>query len=135
MTGPVLAQAAASLVGSRFRLHGRNPASGLDCVGLLEAALRLTGRDVSLPTGYSLRHSRPACWLPDPASCGFANVSGAFLPGDAILVQTAVGQVHLAIAGRTAGWVHAHAGLRRVVISPQRPAGPILQHWRLDPQT
>ena len=33
MSAQALAEAAAALVGSRFRLHGRDPATGLDCIG------------------------------------------------------------------------------------------------------
>ena len=39
MSGAALAAAAESLVGTRFRLHGRDPDTGLDCVGLLAASL------------------------------------------------------------------------------------------------
>lgn len=39
-----LAEAALSLVGTRFRLHGRVAETGLDCVGLVAAAMR--GRDI-----------------------------------------------------------------------------------------
>ena len=38
-----LARAAAGCLGVRFRLHGRDPATGLDCLGLLGAALVATG--------------------------------------------------------------------------------------------
>ncbi|NCU12457.1 MAG: hypothetical protein GXC70_09960, partial [Sphingomonadaceae bacterium] len=42
-------------------------------------------------------------------------------------------QFHLAIAAPATGWVHAHAGLRRVVCQPQIPDGRIIHHWRLRP--
>lgn len=131
MTGALLAQAAAGMQGCRWRLHGRDPASGLDCIGLLGAALAEIGRPVELPTGYRLHVSRLDAWLPDPARLGFVIATGAHRPGDVVLVQPAPAQVHLAIAGHDGGWIHAHAGLRTVVCQPALPAGPILARWRL----
>lgn len=131
MSSADLAMAAEHLVGSRFRLHGRDPASGLDCIGVLSAALAAIGRPVALPTGYALRVTRLDHWLPDARACGFAPVDAAALePGDVILLACPGSQFHLAIAA-THGFVHAHAGLRRVVLSPQCPDGTIIGHWRI----
>lgn len=134
MTGAELAGAAEALVGIRFRLHGRDPATGLDCIGLLAAALAGAGRKVDLPTGYALRLTDLSKWLPDPADLGFEPAKPPFRPGDVVLLRPSAAQVHLAIAGHTC-WVHAHAGLRRVVNQPEQPAGVILHHWRPIPQT
>lgn len=131
MTGAQLAAAAARLVGTRFRLGGRDPATGLDCIGLLAAALGAGG--TALPAGYPLRIADPARWLPDPAGLGFAAASGPVRPGDVVLLRIGPAQLHLAIAGAAGDWLHAHAGLRAVVSSPQRPAGTVLHHWRLLP--
>ena len=133
MTGAALAQSAADLVGTRFLLHGRDPATGLDCIGLLAAALAGAGRVVSLPNGYTLRMRDPAGWLPEPAALGFAPTRPPFAPGDAVLLRLGAVQVHLAIAAPDGGWVHAHAGLRRVVYQPVLSDGTILHHWRLAP--
>lgn len=133
MSGAALAGAAAQLVGVRFRLNGRNPDSGLDCIGLLDAAMARIGRPLVLPAGYPLRLSSLHCWLPNPAHCGFAEVDGQAQPGDVVLLVPGPGQFHLAIAGPEAGWIHAHAGLRRVVCQPQIPHGRIIHHWRLHP--
>lgn len=133
MNGTALARAAASLVGTPFRLHGRDPQHGLDCIGLFVAAMASCGRAVKVPAGYALRLSRPADWLPDPASYGFETVRTPCLPGDVVILSPGPAQLHLAIRGPVDGWVHAHAGLRRVVIQPARPAGELLGHWRLTP--
>ncbi|MFM5947925.1 MAG: hypothetical protein ACKOPM_01665 [Novosphingobium sp.] len=133
MSGTALAQAARELIGVRFRLHGRDPATGLDCIGLLEASLARLGRAVRLPGGYRLHLASLDGWLPDVAACGFANGTLPVEPGDIVLLQPATGQFHLAIAGTGVEWIHAHAGLRRVVATPEIPAGPILHHWRLRP--
>lgn len=126
-----LAAAAESLVGTPFRLHGRDPATGLDCVGLLGAALALTGRTVALPNGYSLRARSIARLLPEPADCGFVAVSDSLQPGDVALVRSGPVQFHLIIAARAGGYVHAHAGLRRVVHAAAELPGPVLHHWRI----
>ncbi len=134
MTGADLAAAALALVGTRFRLHGRDPATGLDCIGLLEAALARAGRTVRLPQGYLLRLSGIGQWLPDPGALGFTACEGAAEPGDVVLLTPAPGQFHLAIALSADRFIHAHAGLRRVVESPTRPGGDLLHHWRPHPE-
>lgn len=135
MTGEDLARAAAALCGTPFRLNGRDPTYGVDCIGLLEVALKNAGRSIQLPKGYHLRLTNPEAWIPEPAACGFAAVGPPFAPGDVLLLRLGQAQAHLAIAGFGHGWVHAHAGLRRVVISPEMPAGEIIVHWRLRPTT
>lgn len=130
MTAANLARAAEGLVGCRFRLHGRDPATGLDCIGLLAAALQQCGCPATLPQGYPLRLCRLDNWLPDPASCGFVWAQPPWQPGDVVLIQPGTAQFHLAIAGAAGGWVHAHAGLRRVVHHAQLPPGPVVHHWR-----
>lgn len=128
MKGLELARAAAALCGVPWRLHGRDPASGLDCIGLLAAA---RGNEAGLPTGYPLRLRLLAGWLPDPAELGFAPTNGPVLPGDVVLIQLGPAQHHLAIAAEPDGWIHAHAGLRRVVHQSELPPGRRLGHWRL----
>jgi cell wall-associated NlpC family hydrolase len=131
MTPNRLAREAELLVGTPFRLHGRDPATGLDCIGLFAAAMARAERPVAVPTGYTLRLGRLDPWLPDPASCGLRAARGRFAPGDVVLLQPGPGQIHLAIADRKLGWVHAHAGLRKVVRDIALPDGPIIHHWRL----
>jgi cell wall-associated NlpC family hydrolase len=46
---PGLATAAETLVGSRFRLHGRDPETGLDCVGVVAAAMAAIGQSPPSP--------------------------------------------------------------------------------------
>lgn len=126
-----LAQAAEALDGTPFRLQGRDPATGLDCIGLLSAAMARAGAAVSLPSGYPWRVCDLDRWLPAPESIGFAKASGAVKAGDFVILQAGPAQFHLAIAVRDGRWAHAHAGLRRVVITSQLPEGPIAVHWRL----
>ncbi len=133
MSGLALARAAEALIGAPFRLHGRDPQNGLDCIGLLGAALEQIGRPLTLPSGYPLRLHKLDGWLPDLTGSGFVAAALPCEPGDVILLRPGPAQIHLAIAGLAGGWVHAHAGLRRVVQQATRPAGPILHHWRLAP--
>ena len=130
-SGAALAAAALALVGTPFRLNGRDPAHGLDCIGLLEAALAASGRQVRLPVGYRLHLARLDAWLPPPASLGLTAAAGDIEPGDVLLLSPGPAQVHLVIAGPDHDFIHAHAGLRRTVRSPDRPAGDLLGHWRL----
>ena len=131
MSGADLAKAAASLIGTRWRLHGRDPATWLDCIGLLAAALAGIGRQAILPTGYPLRLRTVATWLPDPTALGFAATDQPIEPGDVILNQPGPAQIHLAIAAPREGWIHANAGLRQVVQQSELPPGAVLGRWRL----
>lgn len=130
MSGADLARAAEGLVGVRFRLHGRDPATGLDCVGVVAAALAAIGRPAPLPTGYALR-SRHLPPLDAAAACGFAETRAPLTAGDVMLLRAGPGQLHLAVALDGGRFVHAHAGLRCVVVMPGPPACPILRRWRL----
>lgn len=130
--GTALATAATSLVGCRFRLHGRDPATGLDCIGVLAAALTAIGHEARFPTGYHLRTDRFE-QLPNLAAVhGFDPAGGALLPGDILFTRPGPGQLHLLIAAaRADACIEAHAGLGRVVLSAGLPADPVLYHWRL----
>lgn len=130
MTGAELAHAAEALAGIPFRLHGRDPARGLDCVGLLAAALSACGRSVPLPNHYALRNLGEGPLPPDPGALGFTSVSGAIAPGDVLLLRAGPAQLHLVIAATGRRFVHAHAGLGAVVIQPGPPPGEVLRHWR-----
>lgn len=128
---PTLAAAAQGLVGARFRLHGRDPASGIDCIGLFAAAMAGIGRPIAVPNGYAPRLRDLAAFRPLAAAWGFAEAAGAPLPGDVLMFAVGPVQFHLAIAAPDGLFIHAHAGLRRVVLGPAgadwHPAG----HWRL----
>lgn len=119
MTGKDLAIAAERLMGTPFRLHGRDPRTGLDCIGLLEAVFLASGMQVSLPTGYSLRTGRWQNLEQFSDRLGFAPGKPPLCSGDICLLRPSPVQMHFAIIGtdpRT--MVEAHAGLRKVVISP-----------------
>lgn len=132
MTGAVaLARAAQALVGCRFALHGRNRETGFDCVGVLAASLAATGRQVCLPNGYTMRQTSAAIFAAQAARCGLVPADGPAQPGDVLLFKVGPCQFHLGIAGFEGGLVHAHAGLRRVVISAIPDDWAQAGHWRL----
>ncbi len=131
--GRAFAMAAEYLVGSRFRLHGRQPETGVDCVGLVTASLIRIGRAVSAPSDYGLRNLDHTRFLPALYDAGFASSLAPVAAGDVLMVQPGPAQVHLLIAGTAGGFVHAHAGLGRVVITPAPLLWPTLGVWRLRP--
>lgn len=131
MSGPALAAAAEALVGTRFRLHGRDPATGLDCIGVFAAAMAATGRPAAVPNGYALRQRDLAAFRPLAAGFGFIEASGDILPGDVLMFAVGAGQFHLGLAVGGGRLVHAHAGLRRVVRGPAGEAWRLAGHWRL----
>lgn len=127
--GWALATAAEALVGRRYRLHGRDPATGLDCVGLLAAALGAIGRTSALPVGYSLRLRALPALAPIAQGCGLALTDAPSRPGDVLLARVGACQFHLLIAGHHRRLIHAHAGLRRVVAMPGPPGWPTMHRW------
>lgn len=125
------ARAAERLIGTQFRLHGRDPASGLDCIGLVAASLVAIGRVPAPPHGYALRNLAIARWLAHARLSGLERAEGPWRRGDVLLVQPSQVQHHLMIVSAPDYVVHAHAGLRRVVHQPLAPATHISAHWRL----
>jgi hypothetical protein len=128
-----LAQAAQSLVGCPFRLHGRDPATGLDCVGLVAAALAATGMKAVTPVGYGLRNTDIKQWLPLAQRAGLQLSRGPLAAGEVLLLTLAHCQHHLVIATDRRSVVHAHAGLRRVVRQPLDTTWQVEAKWRLAP--
>ncbi|WHO40511.1 C40 family peptidase [Sphingobium sp. AP49] len=120
--------AARALLGVPFRLHGRDPALGLDCVGLVERALAGAGHVRTAPHAYGLRWRdsvRAEAWL---SAAGLERIE-AGQPGDVTLVRPGPLHLHLMI-GVPGGFIHAHAGLRRVVETPGPPPWPVIGFWR-----
>lgn len=131
MSGEALARAAEALVGTRFRLHGRDPATGLDCLGVLACALAAIGRATPLPDDYRLRSRLPRDMVARAAGCGFVATTGPVLPGDVLIVRPSACQLHFIVAATGGRFIHAHAGLRRVIACASLPVWPVAGHWRL----
>jgi len=132
-SGAALAAAARQLVGSPFRLHGRDPQTGLDCVGLFTAAMAAIGRKVHVPPCYGLRNTSLFQAAPLARLAGLKETSGPVEAGHVLLVRLSALQAHLMIAANRDLYVHAHAGLRRVVAMTPDGMQPfsVVHHWHL----
>ena len=121
--------AAEALIGVGFRLQGRVPAHGLDCVGVAALAARAGGFDGAIPGDYALRGGDAATLIARFDASGLARV-GDPAPGDIALFAAGPAQFHLAVlvAG---GLIHADAVLRRVVARPGAAPWPMLGCWRV----
>ena len=129
--GSQLAIAAIEFLGTPFRLHGRDPRRGLDCVGLLIVSLRACGLPASDPASYGLRNTEAARHLKHLELSGFGPALGRPEPGDVMIARPGPGQHHVLICDSRKSFVHAHAGLRKVVRSTAACPWPILGHYRL----
>lgn len=118
------------MVGVRFRLQGCDPATGLDCVGLVWAAYAAAGVRLARPHGYPLRGWARGRVETGLVAAGFSPVGGDMRVGDVALIAFAAGQFHLGLIG-PASLVHAHAGLRRVVETPLDEVVLGAALWRL----
>ena len=127
-----LAGAAMALVGCPFRLHGRDPRTGLDCVGLVAAAMAATGRNAAFPTGYTLRRREVGALDGIAGALGYREARGAVLRGDVVLYRVGPCQFHFGIAAGDGQLVHAHAGLRRVICGEAGADWQVCGHWRRD---
>ena len=128
MSGAAGAAAALAAVGARFRLHGRDPASGLDCVGVAALAVRAAGHAGPVPSGYAMRGGDRAA-IVARFDAVLARGDGD-RPGDIVLMRSGPAQFHLGVIVAD-GMVHADAGLRRVVRRPGPPAWPVIGVWRV----
>jgi lipoprotein Spr len=118
-----------ALIGAPFRPQGRSVETGLDCLGVVAAAagadLAKTRRD------YRLRDFEPEAIGRALETLGFRPAEeGPARPGDILILAPAPGRLHAAIL-TPGGYVHADAGLRRVVEAPGAPPWPVISAWRL----
>lgn len=125
------ASSAESLVGTTFRLHGRTPETGLDCVGLVASSLALAGRQVVAPSGYSLRNLDIEAYLAFAQRNGLVAAIGPIRRGDLVMTEPGQAQHHLLVATSPASFVHAHASLRCVVHQQGALADAPTWHWRI----
>jgi len=123
--GSCLLAAARSLIGVRFRAQGRDPALGLDCVGLVAVALARAGAEVTLPRDYRLRRGTlpPLALPPGLVACDGAR------PGDVLLLRVSPAQLHLALRAER-GLLHADNVAGRVVERPGEAPWPLVAAWR-----
>ncbi|MBO9580744.1 MAG: C40 family peptidase [Sphingobium sp.] len=128
--GERIAAEALALVGTPFRLRGRDPRTGLDCVGLAMVAFGRAGLPVIEPPAYQLRGTSYRRAETVLGQAGLVDGQGD-RPGDLVMVESGPMQLHLMIRAN-AGHVHAHAGLGRIVMMPGPSIWPVLGVWRAE---
>lgn len=128
--GECVVAAAMAAVGTRFRPHGRDLATGVDCVGLALLALRAGGFVQPVPEGYALRGGDARRIAAEIEARGLVVAQGSAMPGDLLLCQAGPAQFHFAVQ-TTKGVIHADATLRRVVERPGTPPWPVIGRWRI----
>lgn len=125
------ANAALSLVDTPFRLGSHDPAVGLDCIGLVVAAMRQCGRDPGVLPTYTMRNSAITRFEALARASRLTPAAGELRCGDILVLRPSPAQHHLAISLSASEAVHAHGGLRRVVVSPAPFPWPLIARWRL----
>lgn len=118
---------ARALVGSPFRPQGREPATGLDCVGVVLSVFDIPRDQVRRNYRLRGRHRREielelGAWFRRLKANGRR-------AGDVLLCAIAHDQMHLAI-DCGASFVHADARLRRIVETPGEPTWPVIAAFR-----
>lgn len=117
-----------ALAGVRFRPQGRSAELGLDCLGLVAAAAGVDAAGVR--RDYALRDFDPDAVGRALNALGFCRVDDqAGHAGDILVAEVAPLRLHAAIA-TDRGYLHADAGLRRVVEVPGDLPWPLLSAWR-----
>jgi murein DD-endopeptidase / murein LD-carboxypeptidase len=114
-----------TLIGKSFRLHGRDPDTGLDCVGLVAL---LYGRIDDVPIGYTMRGTQGVRWIMLLDQLATRRDDGLMAPGDVLLMEAGPAQYHLGVWTGD-GLIHADAGLRKVVETPGPVRWPLLGVW------
>ncbi|HEX8445131.1 MAG TPA: peptidoglycan endopeptidase [Sphingomonas sp.] len=124
--GEAVVARARACIGVRFRPQGRDPAFGLDCVGLIAVAGAVPpGR---VPARYAMRGGTAAAIIATIGQAGLRRIMVAE-PGDVMLAEAGPRQFHL-LMSTDIGFVHADAGIGRVVEVPGAVPWPVLAMWR-----
>lgn len=124
-TGAALVEAARRYLGTPFHWGGANW-HGMDCAGLLLAALHDIGRDFEPPMPYGRQVNQIAIKAALRQVCDridlhcpitLYNTEGTALmeAGDFLLFAVGGQPQHLAIANGEGGMIHTHEGVGRVV--------------------
>jgi cell wall-associated NlpC family hydrolase len=126
-SGEIVA-AARALIGAPFRPQGRSAETGLDCLGVVALA---AGADLArVRRDYRLRDFEPEAIGSALEQLGLRPApAGSARPGDILIVAAGPGRLHAAIVTER-GFLHADAGLRRVVEAPGAVPWPVLSAWR-----
>jgi murein DD-endopeptidase / murein LD-carboxypeptidase len=129
MSAAEIAQRALAQIGVPFRLHGRCAGEALDCVGLIAVALGDIAQRCDVPMHYTLRGDFEDVVKQYFETVGLQKCNAPFADGDIVLVRAVPGQSHLMVRVED-GFVHAHAGLRKIVLTPGAALWPVTGAWR-----
>jgi hypothetical protein len=117
-----------ALIGVRFRAQGRSVEHGLDCIGVARMASGTS--ETGGRRHYCLRASDPEIANGEFEACGFLRLAPCEAEaGDLLLVRPGPDRLHVVIL-TDLGYLHADAGLRRVVEVPGAVPWPVLSAWR-----
>jgi murein DD-endopeptidase / murein LD-carboxypeptidase len=128
-----IAQRALDEIGTPFRLFGRTAGKALDCVGLALVALAPHLPSGVLAPRYSMRGdyaARARDFLAHSVLTEMETIEPACV-GDLVLASLGPTQLHFLIC-TASGWVHADAGLGRVVLRPGALEWLVRGVWRLN---
>lgn len=127
-----IAERAKRQVGTPFRLHGRTALGALDCVGVVLIAIEPFLPPDRVALRYSLKGEqldRARSFLKTANFDEIADIR-RFEAGDLVIARPGPLQLHFAVCA-DGGWIHADAGLGRVVFRPGALPWPIVGAWRL----
>ena len=120
------AERARTLVGTPFRPQGRE-LHALDCVGLVIRTFDLPAQEIR--RNYRLKGDHREEMMRELIGPFRKVRKGEQRSGDLLLMAVRDDQMHLGV--RTdQGFVHAHAGIGRVVETPGAPEWPVLTVYR-----
>lgn len=134
MCADAFAAAAEECEGVAFKLHGRDPQFGLDCLGLVLHALARSGHILPMIRPYRLRNTDYSSVRLIAGQLGWNICDGKVQRGDLIWTTPGPAQLHFAIASGAETFVHAHAGLGKVVVSHGVLPWPTRYNFRLSQQ-
>jgi cell wall-associated NlpC family hydrolase len=119
---------ARALIGVRFRLQGRDPEFGLDCIGVVMMAARIPRNRVR--RDYGLHSCDPEQLNAEFDWAGFVRIAPAEAEeGDVLVVRPGPTALHVVILTGS-GYLHADARLRKVVEVPGEMPWPTVSAWR-----
>lgn len=129
-TVDAIVRAAQQLVGTPFRLRGTDPQFGLDCLGVAIHVLSAAGETVRPPAPYGLRNSNIERFVALAKAANLVGIHPPHQAGDLLVTVPGPAQHHLMICVGENRFVHAHAGLGRVVSWNGTISSPVVAIWR-----
>lgn len=110
-----IVDAARKYIGVKWKHQGRNPASGLDCLGLIVQVAKDIGLEPYDPVDYSKRPDGQRLIAELNAQL---KQTVDYQAGDILLMRMGANPQHLAIVNETGGIIHSYAEIRKVVEHP-----------------